>query len=104
MASNNLSKPLRFSLATFQDLPAPDLIINIWSYNWSKHLPCSACNQYSEWCKIALKKKWRPEWGDFHCAVEKLKKQDEDFINVDNFSNLTKNKIIDVLIEKNKYI
>ena len=46
----------------------------------------------------------RPEWGDFDCAAEKLKKQDEDFINVGNFSNLTKNEIIDVLIEKNKYI
>ena len=31
MASNNLSKPIRFSSATFQELPAPDLLINIWS-------------------------------------------------------------------------
>ena len=74
IASNNLSKPLRFSLATFQEFHAADLIIkNIWSYNWSKHLRCSACNHYSEWCEIALKEKWRPEWGDFDCVVKSSK-------------------------------
>ena len=73
---------LRYSLASSQELSAPDLIMYIWTYNWQKHLLCFTCNQYSEWYTIALKEKWKPEWGYFDYAVEKLKKQNEDFINV----------------------
>ena len=97
-------KGLKFSLEDFQKLDVPDLIINIWSYNWLQHLPCDTCYRYSVWCEQILKEKWKLEYGDFDFAVEKFKKNDRTFVNVGNFSSTNKNDIIILLKQKNKMI
>ena len=105
--ANTLLKeiPLKFTKNDFRQEDTPDLLINIWTYNYHKpHCEnCNACKIYCEWCIEILAERWNEEqWGDMNTAMEKLKKNDENFININLFSNETKWGIIDELIKKNK--
>ena len=80
------------------ELDAPDLFINLWSYNYyKKNKPSFACDTYSRYCEEILKEIWREEWGNFD-SVEKIKNCDQDFININNYSTATKWGILDELI------
>ena len=103
--ANSLSKEanLKFSYQDFRCLDAPDLFINLWTYNnLTDHFPRLACETYSTYCENAFKKIWCLAWGDFKTVVEKIKKYDKDFINISIFSDSTKWEIINILINKNK--
>ena len=69
--ANTTSKELKFNLDTFQMLDAPNLIINIWSYNNEPghQSACIACKTYCEYSIQALREKWEEEWGNFDFAV-----------------------------------
>ena len=101
----NLSKEanLKFTKENFRELDALDLLINLWTYNhFEKHKPCLACDTYSRYCKEVLKEIWCEDRGNFDFVVERLKKFDETFININNYSECTKSGILDKLIEINK--
>ena len=70
----------------FRELDAPNLIINIWTYNDREFvLPCcTVCFIYSEWYTVTLKEKCQEEWGDFDFVVEKLKNNDRSFVDLEN--------------------
>ena len=96
-------KGLKFSLEDFREFDVPDLIINLWSYKWSQltlqhMLPVFSLVQTNS------EKKQKLKYGDFHFAIEKLKKNNRTLINVGNFSSTNKNDIIILLKQKNKMI
>ena len=73
--ANSLSKEanLKFTYQDFRCMYAPDLFINIWTYNYlTDHFPCLACETYSNYCKNISKEIWCEEW-DFKTVVEKIK-------------------------------
>ena len=45
---------------------------------------------YCNWCVEILEERWREEWEDFNNVIEKLLKNDAEFININNNSSLTK--------------
>ena len=92
------------SLVDFQQFDAPDLIINIWTYNETKkHLNiCDICQRYSDLSIQALREKWEKEWGDMDYLVEKIKKRDTHYFNIGKYSSATKHQIIDFLKKYNK--
>ena len=49
-----------------------------------------------------LGEKWQEERGDMNTVIEKLKRTDKNFININLYSDSTKWGIIDELIKKNK--
>ena len=100
--ANSLSK-LKFSYEDFRGLDAPELFINLWTYNYvNDHMPCLACESYSNYCEKALKEIWRFAWGDLETVVGKIKKCDKNFIDISNFLSYTNWEIINILINKNK--
>ena len=103
MADSN-SKELKFNLDTFRELCAPDLIINIWSYNSEPvHQPtCVACKTYCDYCVQALRERWEADWGDFEFAVDKFKKCDKSFIDIGQYSSANMHLINDFLKKSNK--
>ena len=101
----NLSKEanLNFTKENFMELDALDLLIILWTYNhFEKQKPCLACDTYSRYCEEVLKEIWCEDWGNFDLVVERLKKFDETFININNYSECTKWGTLDKLIEINK--
>ena len=88
--ANTLSReiPLKFTKHNFREMDTPNLLINVWTYNYYKpHCQnCNACKIYTEWNVEILAERWKEEWGDMNNAVEKLKKNDKDFININNHS------------------
>ena len=87
---NTLSREvlLKFTKSDFREMDTPNLLINVWTYNYYKpHCQnCNACEIYTEWNVKILAERWKEEWGDMNNAVEKLKKNDKDFININNHS------------------
>ena len=78
--ANILSKeiPLKFTKNDFRQEGTPDLLINIWTYNYYKsHCEnCNACKIYCEWCIEILAERWNEEqWGDMNTTFEKLKQK-----------------------------
>ena len=101
--ANSLSANLKFSEEDFRELDASDLFINLWTFNYYKKLePCITCDTYSRFCKKILKERWCDDWGNFDLVVEKIKKTDQTFININYYSESNKWFIIDNLIELNK--
>ena len=98
------SKELKFNLDTFRELCAPDLIINIWSYNSEPvHQPtCVACKTYCDYCTQALREKWEADWRDFEFAKDKFKKCDKSFIDIGQYSSANMHLINDFLKKSNK--
>ena len=88
----------KLSFEEFKVLDAPDLIINIWLYNDPKNTGYFCCI-YSVWCEIALKEKWKEEWGDFDFTVKKIRENDKNFIDVRKYSSEDRYLIIDELID-----
>ena len=102
---NTLSKEaeLKFNEETLRDLDIPDLFVNVWLYNYFfKHKPCLACDTFSYLCEKNLKEKWSEDWGEYDFEIGKFKKCDSTFINISNYSNANKWRILDELIEKIK--
>ena len=100
--ANSLSKDanLKFNKNYFEEEDTPHLIINLWAYNYyPNHQPCTACEIYSSFCKKVLKKRWDADWGDFDLVMGKIKKCDQNFININNYSSMTKWSILDKLIQ-----
>ena len=92
------------SFVRFQQLDAPDLITNIWTYSQSKkqlHI-CDICQTYTELSIQALREKWEEDWGDFQYFVKKLIECDKLYIDVGKYSNKTKHEIIDFIKKYNK--
>ena len=56
--ANTLSKeiPLKFTKNDFWLQDSPDLLINVWTYNYYKSHweTCNACKIYCEWCVEVL--------------------------------------------------
>ena len=106
--ANTLSReiPLKFTKNDFREMDTPNLLINIWTYNYYKpHCQnCNACKIYTEWNVEILAERWKEEWGDMNNVVEKLKKNDKDFININNYSGDSRWGIINELIIKNKIV
>ena len=105
--ANTLSKeiPLKFTKNNFREMDTPDWLINIWTYNYYKpHWEmCNACKIYCESCVEILAERWDEEkWGEMNITIEKILKNDENFININLYSKETKWGIIDELIKKNK--
>ena len=96
--------PLKFTKNDFHAQSTPDLLINVWSYNYyNPHCEtCNACKIYCEWCIEVLGERWQEEWSDMNTVIEKLKRNYENFININLYSDSTKWGIIDELIKKNK--
>ena len=67
-------KALKFTKNHFQQQNTPDLIINIWTYNYYKPYckTCQACKIYSKWCEEVLEERWKEEWGDKNIVIEKI--------------------------------
>ena len=88
--ANTLSReiPLKFTKHNFREMDTPNLLINVWTYNYYKpHCQnCNACKIYADWNVEILAKRWKEEWGNMNNAVEKLKKNDKDFVNINNYS------------------
>ena len=103
MASTT-SKELKFNFDNFRVLGAPNLIINIWSYNNEPvHQPAwVACKTYCEYSIQALREKCEEEWGDFDFAVGKFKSCDKSFSDNGAFSSANMHLIIDFLKKHNK--
>ena len=63
--ANTLLKeiPLKFTKNDFRKEDIPDLLINIWTYNYYKpHCEnCNACKIYCEWCIEILAERWNEE-------------------------------------------
>ena len=106
--ANTLSReiPLKFTKNDFREMDTPNLLINIWTYNYYKpHCQnCNACKIYTEWNVQILAERWKEEWGDMNNVVEKLNKNDKDFININNYSGDSRWGIINELIIKNKIV
>ena len=90
----------------FEELDTADLLINIWSYSECLDMKknakiCEICDIYREYCYQILRRRWQPEWGKYNKVMSKLSKNDEDFININNYSNSTKHLIFNELVEKN---
>ena len=104
--ANTLSReiPLKFTKSDFREMDTPNLLINVWTYNYYKpHCQnCNACKIYADWNVEILAERWKEEWGDMNNAVEKLKKNDKDFININNHSEYSRWGIINELVLKNK--
>ena len=100
----NSKKDLRFNLDTFRELGAPDLIINIWTYNNEPvHQPARlAYKNYCKYCIQALREKCEEEWGDFEFAVGKFKTCHKSFLDIGQFSSANMHLIIDFLTKHNK--
>ena len=81
--------PLKFTKNDFSLEDTPDLLINVWTYNYYKP-HCNACKIYCNWRVEILEERWKEEWGDFEKVIEKFKKNDAEFININNYSSLTK--------------
>ena len=94
--ANTTWKDLKFNLNNFWALGAPDLIINIWSYNNEPvhHPACIACKTYCEYSIYALWENWEEEWGDFGFAVEKFRSCEKSFLDVGAFSSANMHLII----------
>ena len=46
-----MSQPqIKLSLANFEFLDLPNLLINIWEYNDETHKNCLVCKRYEAWC------------------------------------------------------
>ena len=89
---------LKFTKESFRELDVPDLFINLWTYNYfEKHKPCIACDTYSRYCEEILKEIWCSDWGNFDLVVERLKKCNQAFININNYSSSAKWSILDEL-------
>ena len=80
--------PLKFTKNDFREMDTPNLLINVWTYNYYKpHCQnCNACKIYADWNVEILAERWKEEWGNINNAVEKLKKNDKDFVNINNYS------------------
>ena len=80
--------PLKFTKNDFREMDTPNLLINVWTYNYYKpHCQnCNACKIYADWNVEILAERWKEEWGNMNNAVEKLKKNDKDFVNINNYS------------------
>ena len=80
--------PLKFTKSDFREMDTPNLLINVWTYNYYKpHCQnCNACKIYADWNVEILAERWKEEWGNMNNAVEKLKKNDKDFVNINNYS------------------
>ena len=54
-----MSQPqMKLSLANFEFLDLPNLLINIWEYNDETHKNCPVCKQYEEWSIKVAKTQW----------------------------------------------
>lgn len=84
--------PLKFTKNDFSLENTPDLLINVWTYNYYKPQcqTCNACKIYCNWCVEILEERWKEEWGDFNNVIEKLQKNDAEFINSNNYSSSRK--------------
>ena len=97
-----MAASLKFTYKDFEVLVTPDLIINLWTYNFfTNHLPCTACSTYSSYCEKELRKRWMKEWDSCKRAIEKTINCDGDFLNVSLYSALNKSALIQDLIDRN---
>ena len=76
--ANSLSKDanLKFNKNYFEEQDTPHLIINLWAYNYYPN---------HQHCTKVLKKRWDADWGDFDLVMGKIKKCNQNFININNY-------------------
>ena len=88
---------LKFSFKSFEELDAPNLFINVWSYSdyLKKHTNCKICEIYRNYCVEILKRRWLPEWGNFNKIMSKILKNNKYFINISKYSSANRHLIID---------
>ena len=89
----------KFKYQDFKILDTGNLFINIWSYNYNlKNISkknCQFCNIYRQYCPKILKERWEEEWGDFNKIMKKIyNNDDENFINLAEYSSAQKNLIV----------
>ena len=96
--ANSLSKEkkLTFDENHFEPQDTPDLLINLWVYNYyPNHEHCHVCRIYSGFCTEIFKKRWDSIWGDYNEVIGKIENTDKNFINMGNYSSMTKWAILD---------
>ena len=70
------------------------LLRNIWNFNTHADKErCIDCLVYQEWVVEFLRKKWEPDFVDFDEAIQKIKDNDETFINFDRISDFEASKV-----------
>ena len=94
---------LTFSKDDFKLVDTPELLINLWNYNYFlNHKHCHICKIYSGYCKEILKGRWDSIWGDYNEVIEKIESTNKNVINMGNYSSKTKWAILYRLIQLNK--
>ena len=88
-----------FNYNDFKMLDTGDLFINVWSYSHNLKNDCKNkcefCNTYRQYCSKILKERWEEEWGDFYKIMKKIyNSDDENFINLAEYSSAQKNLIV----------
>ena len=61
---------------------------------------CATLTALHDYCEEILRSRWQKEWGDCDFVIDKIKKCDENFLNISNFSNKTRWEIITELVKK----
>ena len=97
-----MNSTLKFSFESFMELDSPNLFINVWSYSdhLNRYKHCKVCKIYCDYCVEILKKRWRPEWGNFNKIMNKILKNDRRFIDISKYSSANRHLIIDFFLKK----
>ena len=83
MPLTSCKSQLKFSQQSFPEPELPDLLHNIWCYTNRPNDP--TCIQYQKWWVQEAKEDWQSYYKDFGHVIEKLKKQDKKFYNLEEF-------------------
>ena len=93
---------MKLSLAKFEFLDQPNLLINIWEYNDERHKNCPACKQYKEWSIKVVKTQWQNNYMDFDFVIDNIRKQNRKLFDFGRISSGNRSKIYR-LIWKNRF-
>ena len=98
-----MSQPqMKLSLANFEFLDLPNVLINIWEYHDLTHKNCPVCKQYKEWCIKVAKTQWQNDYMDFDFVIENIRKQNRKLFGFERISSENRSKMYR-LIWKNRF-
>ena len=93
---------MKLSLANFEFLDLPNLVINIWEYNDETHKNCLVFKQYEAWCIQLVKTQWQNNYMDFDFVIDNIKQQKRKLSDFGKISNQDRAKFYR-LIWKNRF-
>ena len=77
---------LKFKYEDFLQEDICNLMINIWSYSDEHGTGCNICTHYKKMNIDALRKKWSNDYIDFNFVINKLKKRDTEWYDLNRVS------------------